>query len=61
MGFSEVFVQVHYCSDVIGGLISGIICAGRSMLIVKFLYPYADKGLTRLSERIKEKRAVKAE
>lgn len=54
-------MQVHYCSDVIGGLISGIICAGRSMLIVKFLYPYADKGLTRLSERIKEKRAVKAE
>ncbi len=56
MGFSRIYVQVHYCSDVIGGLVSGTICALIAVLIVKYLFPVVDKGLDKLSEKIKKKK-----
>lgn len=58
MGFSRIYVQVHYCSDVIGGLISGIICALIAVLIVRFLFPVVDKGINKLSEKLKRKKAL---
>ena len=54
MGFSRIYVQVHYCTDVIGGIISGAICGLIAVLIVKFLFPVVDKGLDKLSAKSKE-------
>lgn len=54
MGFSRIYVQVHYCSDVIGGVISGIICALIAVLIVKFVFPFVDKGLDKLFRKLKK-------
>jgi undecaprenyl-diphosphatase len=28
MGYSRMYVGVHYLSDVLGGLVTGLICAG---------------------------------
>lgn len=51
MGFSRIYVQVHYCTDVMGGIISGAICGLVAVLIVKFLFPVADKGINSLSAK----------
>lgn len=58
MGFSRIYVQVHYCSDVIGGLISGTICALIAVLIVRFLFPIVDNNINKLSEKLKKKKSV---
>lgn len=54
MGFSRIYVEVHYCTDVIAGVISGIICALVAVLIVKFLFPVVDKGLNMLFAKMKK-------
>lgn len=54
MGFSRIYVQVHYCTDVIGGVISGAICGLIAVFIVRFLFPVADKGLDKLSAKLKK-------
>ena len=45
MGFSRIYVEVHYCTDVIAGVVSGVICAFVAVVIVKYLFPIVDKGL----------------
>ena len=45
MGFSRIYVEVHYCTDVIAGVVSGAICALVAVAIVKFLYPAVEKGI----------------
>lgn len=54
IGFSRIYVQVHYCSDVIAGLITGTICALFAVLIVRFFYPIVDNGLNRLFAKLKK-------
>jgi undecaprenyl-diphosphatase len=54
MGFSRIYVQVHYCTDVIAGVISGTICALIAVLIVKFIFPVVDKGLDKLFSKFKK-------
>ena len=54
MGFSRIYVEVHYCTDVIAGVVSGIICALVAVLIVKFLFPVVDKGLNMLFAKVKK-------
>ncbi len=54
MGFSRIYVQVHYCTDVIAGVISGTICALIAVLIVKFLFPVVDKGLDKLFSKFRK-------
>lgn len=48
MGFSRIYVQVHYCTDVIGGIITGTICGLIAVLIVRFIFPVTDRGLNKL-------------
>ena len=54
MGFSRIYVEVHYCTDVIAGVISGAICALVAVLIVKYLYPVVDKGFDMLFAKLKK-------
>lgn len=54
MGFSRIYVEVHYCTDVLAGVISGIICAFVAVLIVKFLFPVVEKGFEKLSVKLKK-------
>lgn len=54
MGFSRIYVQVHYFSDVVGGLVTGTLCALIAVLIVKFLYPVVDNGLNKLFVKLKK-------
>ncbi|MBQ8503934.1 MAG: phosphatase PAP2 family protein [Clostridia bacterium] len=57
MGFSRIYVQVHYCSDVIAGVIVGIIYALIGVLIVKFLFPVLDKYVfQKLAQLVKSKK-----
>ena len=55
MGFSRIYVEVHYCSDVLAGVVSGAICALVAMVIVKFLFPVVEKGVNNLTDKIKKK------
>ena len=57
MGFSRIYVEVHYCTDVIAGVISGTICAFVAVLIVKYLFPVVDKGLDKLYLKLKKNKA----
>lgn len=57
MGFSRIYVEVHYCTDVIGGAIVGIIYALIGVLIAKFLYPYIDKAFNAIAKKLKKKEA----
>ena len=54
MGFSRIYVQVHYCTDVLFGALTGIICALIALLIVKFIYPFVEKGFNKLSDKKKK-------
>jgi len=61
MGFSRIYVQVHYCTDVIAGVLVGIVYALIGVLIVKFLFPVVDKYVfSKIEEAIKNKKAKKA-
>ena len=57
MGFSRIYVEVHYCTDVIGGAIVGIIYALLGVLIAKILYPYIDKAFNAVAAMLKKKEA----
>ncbi len=61
MGFSRIFVEVHYCTDVIAGTIVGVIYALMGVLIVKYLYPVVDKFVfSKIEAFIKSKKEKKA-
>ena len=43
MGFTRIYVGVHYTTDVISAAIVGIIYAIAGVIIAKYLFPIADK------------------
>ena len=57
MGFSRIYVEVHYCTDVLGGAIVGIIYAVIGVLLAKALYPVVEKVLAALKEKLCKKKA----
>ena len=58
MGFSRIYVEVHYCTDVIGGAIVGIIYAVIGVLIAKAVYPLVEKVLASINEKVFKKKAA---
>lgn len=57
MGFSRIYVEVHYCTDVIGGMIVGIVYALVAVLVAKFAYPIFEKVLETLKTKLTKKKA----
>ena len=57
MGFSRIYVEVHYCTDVIGGAIVGIVYAVIGVLIAKAVYPLVEKVLASIKEKVFKKKA----
>ncbi len=56
MGFSRIYVQVHYCTDVIGAALVGIIYALIGVLIAKFLFPIVDNLMDKIFSRFQKKK-----
>ena len=58
MGFSRIYVEVHYCTDVIAGAVVGLVYAFIGFMIVKLVYPYFEKLIDKLTSKLrKEKKA----
>ena len=55
MGFSRIYVEVHYCTDVLGGAIVGIIYAVIGALIAKALYPFVEKAFAAIKSKVSKK------
>ncbi len=61
MGFSRIYVEVHYCTDVLFGALVGIVYALIGILIVNKLYPIVMPKIEKKIDDFKEKRkAAKA-
>ena len=58
MGFSRIYVEVHYCTDVLGGALVGIIYAVIGVLIAKTLYPVVEKIFAMIKEKVFKKKAA---
>lgn len=60
MGFSRIYVGVHYCTDVIAGVVVGVIYALIGVLIVKLVYPFVEKAIEAVKAKLpkKEKKAA---
>lgn len=60
MGFTRIYVEVHYCTDVLFGALVGIIYALVGILIVNKVYPIVMPKIEAKIEEFKKKKAAKA-
>lgn len=60
MGFTRIYVQVHYCTDVLAAALVGIVYALVGVLIAKLAYPVVDKVFNFVAEKITKKKADNA-
>lgn len=52
MGFSRIYVEVHYCTDVIGAVIVSFIYAVFAVLIVNALYPKVEPLINKVFDSV---------
>ncbi len=57
MGFSRIYVEVHYPSDVIAGTIVGIIYAVIGIFVAKLLFPTFEKIFDNVMGKVFKKKA----
>lgn len=60
MGFSRIYVEVHYCTDVIGGAIVGIIYAAIGVGLALLVYPLAEKVIAAIKAKLPKKEKKQA-
>lgn len=56
MGLSRIYVEVHYCTDVIAGAIVGLVYAFIGFMIVKLIYPYFEKLINMITSKLKKEK-----
>ncbi len=57
MGFSRIYVEVHYCTDVIAAAFVALVYALIAAGIVKLIYPVFEKLLDAVMGKLKKKKA----
>ena len=57
MGFTRIYVGVHYTTDVIAAAVVGVFYALLGVLITKYLFPVAEKILDAVIAKLKKKKA----
>lgn len=57
MGFTRIYVGVHYTTDVIAAAFVGVVYALLGVLITKYLFPVAEKILDAVIAKLKKKNA----
>ena len=55
MGFTRLYVEVHFCTDIIAGAVVGFIYALLAMFVINALYPYFEKIIDGLTAKLKKK------
>ena len=53
MAFSRVYVEVHYPSDVIAGVVVGLVYALLAAIVVRLCYPLFDRTVKKIADRKK--------
>ncbi len=56
MGFTRIYVEVHYCSDVIAAAVVGVVYALIGVLIAKFVFPIVDNIFDKVFSRFQKKK-----
>lgn len=59
MGFTRIYVEVHYPTDVLFGAVFGVVYALIGVLIMKALYPQLEKLFAKAAEKRKAKKEAK--
>ncbi len=57
MGFSRIYVEVHYCTDVIAAAIVALVYALIAAGIVKLIFPYFEKAFDTVMGKLFKKKA----
>ena len=57
MGFTRIYVQVHYCSDVIAAALVSIAYAAIAVLVIKLLYPKVEPIIDKVFAKLTKKKA----
>lgn len=52
IGFTRLYLHVHYFTDVLGGIVVGVLCGVAGYYLCKLIYPHLEK----LGKKIKAKR-----
>ncbi len=56
MGFTRIYVEVHYCSDVIAAAVVSVVYALIGVLIAKFVFPIVDNIFDKVFSRFQKKK-----
>ncbi len=52
MGFTRIYVEVHYCTDVLAGALVSILYAALAVLVIKLLYPKVEPLIDKIFDKI---------
>ncbi|MCR5523195.1 MAG: phosphatase PAP2 family protein [Clostridia bacterium] len=58
IGFTRIYLHVHYCTDVLVGALVGIVCAVAGYFLAKIIY---NKIVVKIEDRFAERKSNKAE
>lgn len=57
MGFTRIYVEVHYCSDVIAAALISLVYAAIAVVVIKLLYPKVEPMIDKMAAKLFKKKA----